>query len=45
MLLFYYVSLHDKMPGGSGTDGRVRWFRKSLKVMPMTAILLPLPIH
>lgn len=35
VLLFYYVSLHDKMQGGSRTDGGVRWFRRNVKVMPV----------
>lgn len=37
----YYVSPHDKMQGGYGTDGRVRLFRKSLKVMPVDGNCTP----
>ena len=34
ILLFYYVSLRDKMQGGRRTDGGIRWIRRNLTVMP-----------
>lgn len=37
----YYVSPHDKMQGECGTDGKVRWFRKSLRLMPVDCNCAP----
>lgn len=44
VLLFYYVSLHDKMQGGSRTDGGIRWLRRNLKPCLLSAMLPPPPL-
>lgn len=41
--LFYYMSLHDEMQGGSRTDGGVRRSRRNLKVMAVNCnVISPL---
>ena len=46
ILLFYYVSLCDKMQGGSRTDGGIRWIRRNLTVMPVDCpVTSPTPIY